>query len=157
MERYSLGMCLSWVHCTHSVSLLWNGSYITADNKEAAWKVARTRVQHLSTKKCKFRWFPVAPTYSHFGTISLLKTYSYGIRILSDIWSMEPDLFWCSLYCQPISWAQLLELWYGGEEYLIESHRPPWFGFSQADRSVHWAFLVGGRVTKHTVNQSRSH
>ena len=27
MEQYNLGMCSSWVHCTHSVSLLWNGSY----------------------------------------------------------------------------------------------------------------------------------
>ena len=73
---------------------------------------------------------------------------------------------------QALSRAHLLELWYRvlrsssvsvtHEGYLVESHRPLWFGCSQANRSVSFntlswhALPVGGSVTQHVNNQSPS-
>ena len=128
VKQYNLGMCWSWVHSTHSVSLLWNSSYCYRQQTLKAFGGGLKSCKLGSTSWCKqiysivflhlqltsWHGFPQSQSIVHG---YLLSTYSCGIRILSAT-GMESG--WCRLHCQPFSGAHwLLELWYGVLEALL--------------------------------------
>ena len=126
------------------------------------------RVQHHNTNKYILLVSCVSLALSPQVIVYLPRTYSCRIRnqdtLSYGVWGQAfVDI---GHIVSPFPEHNLiLEAWYGvsqallqlllRDSYLIESRRPLWFRFSQANHSaVHLALSIGGRVMQHFNAQS---
>ena len=146
MEQCSLHVCGFIVHTLlHLV--------IAAGNKTSKafgsdLKCCKLRVGVLSMNKYIILLVLAAPTCLYLATVSsnvysgyLLSTCSYGTRVLSSLFGVvyivrpfPEQLNYCSC---GMEFQKLFSSCCSVRVCLIESRRPPWFGFSQASLSVH--------------------
>ena len=78
-------MLIFMLHCTHSVSLQWNGSYCC---RQRLWRwLEKLQVKDegstLWYKQIYSVGFSVSPTYSHLGTVSS----NHGLKCIGICWA----------------------------------------------------------------------
>ena len=84
-------------------------------------------------------WFLASPTYSHLGTVSHTGVESgfsrlwYRVRVVQ---TTLQALFRSTITGVVVQGFRCSSVPVTHKSYLVESRRPPWFGSSQANRSV---------------------
>ena len=102
----------------------------------------------ISVRTNIFRWFPASPTYSHLAWYCLLKS-RYIVHMVfakhTQLWNRDSLSYgmeseWCTLHCMQALFRAVTitgvvvrgfrssSVPVTHEGYLVESHRPLWFG-----------------------------